>query len=539
MTSSFQRYDTSVSKTRFDAIVIGSGIGGLGLAALLSRYGMKVLVLERHYVAGGMTHTFRRQGFEWDVGLQYLGKVHDPESPLRRAFDFVTGGALGWAKLDPVYDRFVFDDRHYDFPTGATALEDALCRDFPSERKGISAYLRLIQQVERSAERYFLQRVLPEWLTPFTHPLLVRPFLRYSNRTTRDMLRTFTSDERLAGVLAGQWGNYALPPAESSFAMHALVAANYLDGGNYPVGGPANIARSIASVIERAGGQIRICAEVREILVSDGRAIGVRMADGDELLAPRIVSGAGVYHTLHSLLPEHCRPRTAVEGLREVRPAIGHLSLYVGLQGTAHELGLKRTNVWIHAGYDHDASMRAWLAHPEARMPLVFVGSTSARDPEWESHHPGRSTLSLVGLAPYEWFERWEGTAWRKRGPEYEDFKVRLSERLLASLYRHLPHLRGKVVYHELSTPLSTRHFSNHTRGAIYGLEHSPARFRQRWLRPALPVRNLFLVGQDVVSVGVGASLISAVLAASVILRRNVLGDVMRQPPPDPVLRAA
>jgi all-trans-retinol 13,14-reductase len=539
MTASFARYDASVSQPRFDAIVIGSGMGGLGLAALLARYGRKVLVLERHYVAGGMTHTFRRQGFEWDVGLQYLGKVHDPEAPLRRAFDFVTGGALHWAKLDPVYDRFVFDDRHHDFPTGSAALEESLCRDFPSERKGISAYLRLIQQVERSAERYFLQRVLPAWLTPFTHPLLVRPFLKYSDRTTRDMLRTFTSNERLAGVLAGQWGNYALPPAQSSFAMHALVAANYLDGGSYPVGGPANIARSLASVIERAGGQVRVCAEVSEILVSQGQAIGVRMVNGDELRAPCIVSGTGVHHTLHSLLPESSRPRAAVEGLREVPPAMGHLSLYVGLQGTARELGLERTNLWIHADYDHDASMRAWLANSEARIPMLFVGSTSARDPEWESHHPGRSTLSLVCLAPYEWFKRWEGTTWRKRGPEYEDFKARLSERMLASLFQHLPHLRGKVAYQELSTPLSTRHFSNHTRGAIYGLEHSPARFRQRWLRPALPVRNLFLVGQDLVSVGVGASLLSAVLAASVILRRNVLGDVMRQPPPDAVLRAA
>ncbi len=539
MTPSFRRYDTSVSKTRFDAIVIGSGMGGLGAAALLARYGRKVLVLERHYVAGGMTHTFRRQGFEWDVGLQYLGNVHDPASPLRRAFDFVTGGALRWAKLAPVYDRVVFDDRHYDFPEGAGALEEALCRDFPSERKGIAAYLRLVQQVDRSAQRYFLQRVLPEWLTPFTHPLLVRPFLRYSDRTTRDMLRTFTSDTRLAGVLAGQWGNYALPPGESSFAMHALVAACYLEGGSYPVGGPANIARHLTSVIERAGGQVRVCAEVGEILVREGRAIGVRLADGDELLAPCIISGTGVHHTLHSLLPEHCRPRTALEGLREVRPAIGHISLYVGLQGTARELGLERTNVWLHAGYDHDATMRAWLANPESRMPLVFIGSTSARDPEWEQSHPGRSTLSVVGLTPYEWFERWEGTAWRKRGPEYEDFKARLSERLLASVYQHLPRLRGKVVYQELSTPLSTRHFSNHARGAIYGLEHSPARFRQRWLRPALPVRDLFLVGQDVVSVGVGASLMSAVLAASVILRRNVLGDVMRQPPLDTVGRVA
>ena len=81
--------DASVRGTSFDAIIIGSGIGGLGTAALLARHGMKALVLERHYVPGGLTHTFHRKGYEWDVGLHYLGKVHDPKAPLRRVFDYV------------------------------------------------------------------------------------------------------------------------------------------------------------------------------------------------------------------------------------------------------------------------------------------------------------------------------------------------------------------------------------------------------------------------------------------------------------------
>lgn len=532
MTPSFRRYDSSVSKTRFDAIVIGSGISGLGVAALLARHGRKVLVLERHSVPGGLTHTFRRQGFEWDVGLHYLGKVHDAGHPLRRAFDYVTRGALRWARLDGVYDRVLFDDRGYDFPTGVQALEDSLASAFPAERRSIAAYLRRVQQVERGADRFFLQRVLPGWLASLSHPLLGWPFLRHADRTTAQALRDFTSDARLAGVLAGQWGNHGLPPSRSSFAMHALVAGYYLDGASYPVGGAASLARHITPVIENAGGQVRVCAEVKEILVRDGRALGVRLADGDELLAPHVISGAGAPLTLGTLLPEAVRPRAAVEGLRAVRPTTGHLCLYLGLEGSARELGLERTNLWVHAGYDHDASLRAFEADPEARFPLVYLSSASAKDPDWERRHPGRSTLTAITPAPFTWFQRWEGTAWRRRGPEYEELKARLAERLLDTVYQHLPRLRGRVAWRELSTPLSTQHFTHHPRGAMYGLEHTPARFRQDWLRPATPVKGLFLVGQDVVSVGVGASLMSAVLAASVILRRNVLADVLREQVP-------
>ena len=91
----------------WDAIVIGSGIGGLTAAALLSKHGGKrVLVFERHYTAGGYTHGFKRPGYDWEVGLHYIGDVRDESSPVRAAFDHLTDGALRWSTLPDLYDRF-------------------------------------------------------------------------------------------------------------------------------------------------------------------------------------------------------------------------------------------------------------------------------------------------------------------------------------------------------------------------------------------------------------------------------------------------
>jgi all-trans-retinol 13,14-reductase len=102
-----------------DAIVIGSGIGGLAAAALLAKHGgRKVLVLERHYTAGGFTHVFRRPGYEWDVGVHYIGRVNDPKYDVHAAFDHVTEGRLHWNPMPDVYDRIEIAGRCYEFPSG-------------------------------------------------------------------------------------------------------------------------------------------------------------------------------------------------------------------------------------------------------------------------------------------------------------------------------------------------------------------------------------------------------------------------------------
>ena len=106
-------------KDEWDAIVIGSGIGGLTTAASLAKLDNKrVLVLERHYTAGGFTHTFRRPGYEWDVGIHYIGEVAHPKAMARRMFDFLTDGELDWADMGEVYDRIILGDNAYDLVKG-------------------------------------------------------------------------------------------------------------------------------------------------------------------------------------------------------------------------------------------------------------------------------------------------------------------------------------------------------------------------------------------------------------------------------------
>ncbi|MGQ0587748.1 MAG: phytoene desaturase family protein [Gammaproteobacteria bacterium] len=516
-----KRYRTGRAAKDYDVIVIGSGIGGLTCAALLSRLGRKVCVLEQHYTAGGFTHSYEREGFEWDVGVHYIGETHNPKGQMRRLFDVITDGQLQWAPMDPCYDRIIVGGKKFDFVAGRENFAAELKQKFPAEAEAIDRYLELVQRVARAAPRFFAGHAMPAALG-HAYTAAVREFIIPSQalKTTREALESLTQNQELIGVLTGQWGDYGLPPAQASFLIHALLVRHYLAGGNYPVGGSWKIAATILPVIRAGGGEVFTYAKVKQLLVEDGRCAGVVMDNGDELRAPRVVSSVGARLTFGALLPEAERARHGyVEKLAHVRASFASLTLFLGFKGSAAELKLPKTNLWIYPSADHEGNLARYLADPEAPFPLVYVSFPSAKDPEWGRHYPDKSTVQVITGARYDWFEQWRGTTWQQRGGEYDAFKQKLTDRLLIELYQQMPQLEGKLAFGELATPLSTEWFHLYDRGEIYGLDHDSERFRQRWLRPATPVKGLYITGQDIVTAGVGGALMAGVLTTSALLR--------------------
>ena len=298
----WKNYQSGISNQKYDAIIIGSGIGGLCAAALLSLKGKRVLVLEKHFKIGGWTHTFRRKDYEWDVGIHYIGQVHKPYSPIRRLFDLISDGKLEWSHMDKNYDRIIFPERSYDFVAPREQFVEDMISYFPKEEKAIISYMDLLDQVSNSARSYFTNKALPGILGTITYPFMTRKFFSYSDHTTFDVLSGLTSDQHLIGVLTGQWGDHGLPPKQSSFAMHAMVARHYLDGGNYPTGSSRKIAETISDLIEKNDGILVVNAGVNKIRIHNGTAVGVIMENGDEIEAKTIISNAGVANTIDKLL---------------------------------------------------------------------------------------------------------------------------------------------------------------------------------------------------------------------------------------------
>ena len=521
-----ESYTSDLCAERFDAIIIGSGISGLCTAAMLAQHGKRVLVLEKHFKVGGFTHTFRRKEYTWDVGIHYIGGVHRKRSISRRLFDRISDSKLQWAQMDDTYDRIIFPDQSYDLTAPKAQFIENLSGYFPDDIDAVLQYVDLIGKVARAGIGFFAAKAFSGMLETVTYSLMSRKFLSFSSRSTKQVIGELTANPRLLGVLTGQWGDYGLPPASSSFGMHALLARHFMDGANYPVGGAGRIAETIVPVIEEGGGRVVVSAAVDEIIVRRQKAVGVRMANGDEIAAPAVISSAGVMNTYRMFLRNAALSDAFRPPLETVRSSSGHMCLHVGLKQSAETLGLETTNLWVYPGYNHDRNVSRYLEDPEKDLPIVFISFPSAKDPTWEQEHPNTATIEAISLAPYTWFEKWQDRPWKKRGEDYEYFKQALASRLLQAVEKHVPAVRGRIDYYELSTPLSTRELANYSLGELYGLDHSPARFQQRWLQPRTPIDDLYLTGQDVITAGVTGGLMAGLLTASVVLKRNLLSDL-------------
>jgi all-trans-retinol 13,14-reductase len=197
--------------------------------------------------------------------------------------------------------------------------------------------------------------------------------------------------------------------------------------------------------------------------------------------------------------------------------------LYIGLNASDKELALPKHNIWLYNSYDQDKDYDLHMKDRNVDPSMVYISFPSAKDPLWESTHPGTSTIQVIASCPYEWVKEWENNKWQKRGNQYDDYKEATKQRLLEKLFKVMPQVKDKIEITELSTPLSTRHFSGNEHGEIYGLEHSTKRFSLKQLRATTPYKNLYLTGQDIVCVGVGSALFSGIITSVVILNRNLL----------------
>ena len=515
------RYWSKRSPDRsWDSIVIGSGMGGMTSAALLAKLGHRVLVLEQHYVPGGFTHTFRRRGYTWDVGVHLVGEV-TPHALPGRLLNALTDGGLRWEPVGELYDTFNFPDGfEIGFPNHPKAFRATLVEAFPAHAGEIDTYLAELRATVKSLRGWFLGRVLPGPLGQALGDRLGRTAQAHFTTTTQEVLDRIFTDPRLKSVVAAQWGYHGVPPSRSSWALQALVARHFLHGAWYPVGGASQIAFHLLRTVAEQGGWTRIVADVDEIILRNDRAVGVRLADGEELYADNIVSAVGALPTVERLLPEtasHTKWATAIRSL-DAGPA--HVCLYMGFKGDIAAAGATAASQWFYRSWDHEGM--TWdIGTPETGpsdpAKCLFVSFPSLKDPE---HDPGpeqRHKGEIITFVPWEQFEAWKGAGWRKRGDEYLALKEKISQSLMDEFFRHRPELRPLLDYYELSTPLSTDTFVRPARGSIYGLATDTTRYANPWLRPRSPIPGLYMSGSDMAAPGVVGAMMGGLMAAAAV----------------------
>merc|ERR1712079_251113 len=236
-----------------DAIVIGSGIGALSAAAIMSKAHKRVLVLEQHDQAGGCCHTYTKNGYEFDVGVHYVGEMGNKQSLNKTLFDQISNGQIEWTPLDHNFDIVQIGNgetgRTYPVAGGFDAWKNQLLKQFPNEKdhEAIHKYFELLKHASNNNFLMGVSKVLPMLLVKMLlHSGILKFFTSIYRpeyqKPAQQTIEELTDNKDLQTVLLYCWGAYGTPADQTNFTMFSMLQRHFLEeGAFYPRGGGSEI----------------------------------------------------------------------------------------------------------------------------------------------------------------------------------------------------------------------------------------------------------------------------------------------------------
>lgn len=502
------------------AIIVGTGAGGLAAAAYLARDGFDVLALEQAEEVGGFLRPFRRDGFEFDPGLHYVGACR----PGQMLHTVLAGLGLAaesmFCELDPDgFDVFRFPDLEVRACRGLDAYCARLSALFPDDAAGLTRLFARARRIERVAEAalHLAER------RPRPGDLRALPalpgFLGLRHRSLAELLATTLRSPRARAVLAAQSGDYGLPPSRASAIGALLNLLHYADGAFFPRGGSGALRDAIVEVTTRAGARFETGCRVRRILIDAGRVVGVEAADGRRFAADIVVSDADPTVTLGELVGAEHLPRALAEKVRASEPSLGTFTIFLGMRRDLRRHGLGRSNLWLYPTWDIEALYGPALAGSVGERFGLFLSPNAQKDDSGRLAPDGCSTLEITTVMSFAAFRPFLGSPPGERGPAYAALKASIADRMLAVVDTMAPGLIGDVVVREYATPLTSREYVGAVDGGTYGPAATPA--QEDGYRTTTPIHGLFLAGAGVLGVGVAPCLFSGRLAAIDVARAH------------------
>ncbi len=486
------------AESKFDVVIIGSGLGGLYAARVLGMHGFSVCVLEKNRQIGGNLQTFARDKCIFDTGVHYIGGLDEGQN-LYQCFKYA--GILEHMKLRRMdaeaFDVVLFDGDEQEYPHGMgyDNFIKNLVAIFPEEKENIERYCQTIKEVCKLFPIYNLSADQKEQVIN-----------QYFEISADDFIASFTENEKLRQVLGGTNLLYAGEAKRSPAYMHALVVNSYIESSWRCVNGGSQIGLALVKKIKENGGVVHKYAEAKQMLFEGDELVGVQLASGQKVFGDQFISNLHPQATLDIVGPGRLR-KSYENRMNDLENTTSVFSIHIVLKPESFK--------YINKNYYWHSTNNSWqsIDYKPETWPESYMLLTPAHTKSEEY----ADSITVMAYMHFDEVAQWKDTFNTvtyedDRAAAYNDFKTKKAERLLDVIEKRFPGLRQHIQTYYTSTPLSYRDYINTPDGSAYGVLRDCNNPLKAYISPRTKIKNLYLTGQNLNMHGILGVTVGAII---------------------------
>jgi all-trans-retinol 13,14-reductase len=506
----------------FDYVILGAGLGGLAAAACLAWQGNRVAVLEQHYLPGGCCHTFDYGDYRFCADVHYISQC-GPGQTIDQFLKYLER-EIAFNSLDPnCIDRVVTPEADFRIPLGWQALRDRLLASFPEETDPINRYCDEIhclhQEIHRlTQEVHWYNQRWSDWLKL---PKYWNLFLK-RNWTLQDLYHHVGLSPKLQAILAGQSGDYALPPNEIALITHVSLVWDYSEGAYYPKHHFKHFVDTITQAMTEKGGTICYSTRVEHIAVSD-RQVEFVVASGKRYQARKAyISDLDPKLTVQLMHHSHGVSDREQKRLTGYEYSTSAFNIYLGLDQRfdPESYGIGNWNIWYYPTGNLNQAYQQQL-EGNLQHPWIFLSCPTMKSQEPGMAPAGHHILEIATVCPYEPFKQLHD-----HDPiAYKTKKREIYYEIMASVHDIIPDVDRFCRMKVYGTPTTSENFLGQPQGNIYGAKLVPRQVGLNRLGYCTELPNLFLVGASA-----GYPSVPGVIGNAMDLVELITGQSVRHP---------
>ena len=459
---------------QYDVIVIGSGIGGLTAASLLSKH-KKVLVLEKNHVFGGYCADFKRGAFRFESAVQAINGLYK-SNPVYKILKKANAlDNLVIIKPKDLY-RSIFPDYDINVPQGnIRKYLNLLCSLFPNEKNGLINLFSKFKSIYTEMERFYNEKSLKK------SPLI----LRYGRRSLEELLDEFIKDKKLKAIISQYWMYRGLPPSKISAITFSYIWYDYTVNGSYfPREGMYSIVKNLIAAIKRNGGDVIKDKGVLKLLAKNGQINEVELNNYKRIGARSFISNIDVLKTLGMV--ENINPVDIEPFVKKIKKNTLYISackIYLGLSVDLRKLGISNYEIFVNPHYDVEKMYTDSFKNRFDNIPF-FITVYSNLSGAFCSKT--KSVVSIGFLSGYDY--------WRSfTREEYVKEKSRMTDIMIKRCEKIIPNISKYIEIKEAATPLTMERYTANSKGSVYGWNKKSIVEEINFMNPTTPIKNLFL----------------------------------------------